>query len=145
MFHILFCSALADVAVGKKVVHIPYRDSVLTKLLQSALGGNSRTVMVMDFLDSFVLLWESRTSFSNNWKLNMLDCHSKPSWHLLWGITLNPSLCWEVQYIKQVMFISSLRSSGISPANVLTLLYLFQGKAHSESCRRERESHRATG
>ncbi|XP_064811729.1 kinesin-like protein KIF28 [Oncorhynchus masou masou] len=40
------CSALADVAVGKKVVHIPYRDSVLTKLLQSALGGNSRTVMI---------------------------------------------------------------------------------------------------
>ncbi|XP_044202118.1 kinesin-like protein KIF28P isoform X1 [Thunnus albacares] len=39
-------STLADVAVGKKVVHIPYRDSVLTKLLQSALGGNSRTVMV---------------------------------------------------------------------------------------------------
>ncbi|KAF7665771.1 hypothetical protein LDENG_00132020 [Lucifuga dentata] len=39
-------SALADVAVGKKVVHIPYRYSVLTKLLQSALGGNSRTVMI---------------------------------------------------------------------------------------------------
>ncbi|KAK2920356.1 hypothetical protein Q8A73_002560 [Channa argus] len=39
-------SALADVAVGKKVTHIPYRDSVLTKLLQSALGGNSRTVMI---------------------------------------------------------------------------------------------------
>ncbi|XP_070685702.1 kinesin-like protein KIF28P [Pempheris klunzingeri] len=39
-------SALADVAVGKKVVHIPYRVSVLTKLLQSALGGNSRTVMI---------------------------------------------------------------------------------------------------
>ncbi|XP_016530295.1 kinesin-like protein KIF28P isoform X1 [Poecilia formosa] len=47
--HIRSCSpssALADVAVGKKVVHIPYRDSVLTKLLQSALGGNSRTVMI---------------------------------------------------------------------------------------------------
>ncbi|XP_057200736.1 kinesin-like protein KIF28P [Triplophysa rosa] len=39
-------SALADMALGKKVVHIPYRDSVLTKLLQSALGGNSRTVMI---------------------------------------------------------------------------------------------------
>ncbi|XP_055363289.1 kinesin-like protein KIF28P isoform X2 [Betta splendens] len=39
-------SALADVAVGRKVIHIPYRDSVLTKLLQSALGGNSRTVMI---------------------------------------------------------------------------------------------------
>lgn len=47
--HLLFSSSsLADVAVGKKVVHIPYRDSVLTKLLQSALGGNSRTVMVAD-------------------------------------------------------------------------------------------------
>uniref|UniRef100_A0A8C8R7D3 Kinesin-like protein 6 n=1 Tax=Pelusios castaneus TaxID=367368 RepID=A0A8C8R7D3_9SAUR len=39
-------SALAEVAVGKKVLHIPYRDSVLTKLLQSALGGNSRTIMI---------------------------------------------------------------------------------------------------
>lgn len=42
----LSCSCLADVAVGRKGVHIPYRHSVLTKLLQSALGGNSRTVMV---------------------------------------------------------------------------------------------------
>lgn len=38
-------SALADLAMGKKVLHIPYRDSVLTKLLQSALGGNSRTTL----------------------------------------------------------------------------------------------------
>ncbi|XP_021246112.1 kinesin-like protein KIF28P [Numida meleagris] len=41
-------SALAEVATGKKVLHIPYRDSVLTKLLQSALGGNSRTIMFSD-------------------------------------------------------------------------------------------------
>ncbi|XP_040824244.1 kinesin-like protein KIF28P [Ochotona curzoniae] len=39
-------SALADAAMGKKVLHIPYRDSILTKLLQSALGGNSRTVLI---------------------------------------------------------------------------------------------------
>ncbi|XP_039739564.1 kinesin-like protein KIF28P [Pteropus medius] len=39
-------SALADAAMGKKVLHVPYRDSVLTKLLQSALGGNSRTTLV---------------------------------------------------------------------------------------------------
>ncbi|XP_021031486.1 kinesin-like protein KIF28P [Mus caroli] len=39
-------SALADLAMGKKVLHIPYRDSVLTKLLQSALGGNSRTTLI---------------------------------------------------------------------------------------------------
>ncbi|KAL4623865.1 kinesin-like protein KIF28P [Arapaima gigas] len=39
-------SSLADAALGKRVVHIPYRDSVLTKLLQPALGGNSRTIMI---------------------------------------------------------------------------------------------------
>ncbi|XP_051852522.1 kinesin-like protein KIF28P [Antechinus flavipes] len=39
-------SALADVAMGKRVLHIPYRDSVLTRLLQSALGGNSKTLMI---------------------------------------------------------------------------------------------------
>ncbi|KAM9196771.1 kinesin-like protein KIF28 [Mergus octosetaceus] len=39
-------SALAEAATGKKVLHIPYRDSVLTKLLQSALGGNSKTIMI---------------------------------------------------------------------------------------------------
>ncbi|XP_076100625.1 kinesin-like protein KIF28 isoform X4 [Mytilus galloprovincialis] len=39
-------SALADLAMGKKKTLVPYRDSVLTKLLQSALGGNSRTIMI---------------------------------------------------------------------------------------------------
>lgn len=43
----MFCfSALADIAGGKKNVLVPYRNSVLTKLLQTALGGNSRTIMV---------------------------------------------------------------------------------------------------
>uniref|UniRef100_A0A673SVA5 Kinesin-like protein n=1 Tax=Suricata suricatta TaxID=37032 RepID=A0A673SVA5_SURSU len=40
-------SALADAATGKKVLHVPYRDSVLTKLLQPALGGNSRTTLIV--------------------------------------------------------------------------------------------------
>lgn len=39
-------SALADLSMGKKKVLVPYRDSVLTKLLQNALGGNSKTVMI---------------------------------------------------------------------------------------------------
>ncbi|XP_054432750.1 kinesin-like protein KIF28P [Pteronotus mesoamericanus] len=39
-------SALADAAVGRRVLHVPYRDSVLTKLLQAALGGNSRTTLI---------------------------------------------------------------------------------------------------
>ncbi len=38
-------SALADNSSGKNV-RVPYRDSVLTKLLMNALGGNSKTIMV---------------------------------------------------------------------------------------------------
>ncbi|EDV28301.1 uncharacterized protein TRIADDRAFT_53800 [Trichoplax adhaerens] len=38
-------AALADKANGKNV-RVPYRDSVLTKLLKNALGGNSKTIMI---------------------------------------------------------------------------------------------------
>ncbi|XP_067860911.1 kinesin-like protein KIF21A isoform X5 [Heptranchias perlo] len=37
-------SALGD--KSKRVTHVPYRDSKLTRLLQDSLGGNSQTVMV---------------------------------------------------------------------------------------------------
>ena len=40
-------NALADKAMGKKKdVLPPYRDSALTRILQNALGGNSKTVMI---------------------------------------------------------------------------------------------------
>lgn len=40
-------SVLADKAMGKggKLV-VPYRDSALTRMLQNALGGNSKTIMI---------------------------------------------------------------------------------------------------
>ena len=38
-------SALADQSAGKNT-KVPYRDSVLTKLLMNALGGNSKTIMI---------------------------------------------------------------------------------------------------
>eukprot|EP00050_Salpingoeca_kvevrii_P021558 m.112316 g.112316 ORF g.112316 m.112316 type:complete len:1027 (-) comp9395_c0_seq1:200-3280(-) len=39
-------SALAELSNGKKKVLVPYRDSVLTKLLANSLGGNSKTIMI---------------------------------------------------------------------------------------------------
>jgi len=37
-------SALGD--ASRKALHVPYRDSKLTRLLQDSLGGNSRTLMI---------------------------------------------------------------------------------------------------
>ncbi|XP_078089244.1 kinesin-like protein KIF28 [Mustelus asterias] len=39
-------SSLSDKAVGRRVQYVPYRNSVLTRLLSTALGGNSKTIMV---------------------------------------------------------------------------------------------------
>jgi len=40
-------SVLADKAMGKgKNQVVPYRDSALTRMLQNALGGNSKTIMI---------------------------------------------------------------------------------------------------
>lgn len=40
-------SVLADKAGGKKMnAVVPYRDSALTRILQNALGGNSKTTMI---------------------------------------------------------------------------------------------------
>ncbi len=43
----LVISSLADIAMGKgKGVVVPYRTSCLTRILQNALGGNSKTLMI---------------------------------------------------------------------------------------------------
>uniref|UniRef100_A0A8C2WPY6 Si:rp71-84d9.1 n=1 Tax=Cyclopterus lumpus TaxID=8103 RepID=A0A8C2WPY6_CYCLU len=70
-------SSLADVAVGKKVVHIPYRDSALTKLLQSALGGNSRTVMIATLSPADICYEESLST------LRYAERYNKPSQHIM--------------------------------------------------------------
>lgn len=48
-------SVLADKAGGKaKGEVVPYRDAALTRILQTALGGNSKTIMVCALSPSFM-------------------------------------------------------------------------------------------
>ena len=51
-------NALAENSAGKKV-RVPFRDSALTKLLQNALGGNSKTVMVCGLFVTLNLVWDN--------------------------------------------------------------------------------------
>lgn len=39
-------NVLAEKSMGKKGLVVPYRDSALTRILQNALGGNSKTIMI---------------------------------------------------------------------------------------------------
>ena len=50
-------TALCEQGKTNKVVHIPYRDSKLTRLLKDTLGGNCRTVMIANVSPS-VLCYE---------------------------------------------------------------------------------------
>jgi hypothetical protein len=48
---------------NKKPIHVPYRDSKLTRLLKDSLGGNSRTVMIANVSPS--AMWYVREDNSN--------------------------------------------------------------------------------
>lgn len=39
-------SILSEKSIGKKNINAPYRESVLTRILKNALGGNSKTYMI---------------------------------------------------------------------------------------------------
>ncbi|KAG8863229.1 kinesin-like nuclear fusion protein [Serendipita sp. 405] len=71
-------SALGDViaALGvagesaSKAIHIPYRNSKLTYLLQNSLGGNSKTLMILNLSPMAAHLSESLCSLRFATKVN---------------------------------------------------------------------------
>lgn len=57
-------AALASQAGGQANVRVPYRDSTLSKLLMNALGGNSKTIMVLkNYLIFRIKLLKFKTIF----------------------------------------------------------------------------------
>ena len=56
----LVISTLAEKSTGKgKNIIVPYRDSCLTRILQNALGGNSKTIMICAISPSSINYEES--------------------------------------------------------------------------------------
>lgn len=39
-------NVISSLTSDKKNIHVPYRDSKLTRILQDSLGGNSNTIMI---------------------------------------------------------------------------------------------------
>jgi hypothetical protein len=70
-------SALADREMGKKVLRIPYRDGVLTRILQNALGGNSRTLMLCAISPALDNYDETLSTLRYADQAKKIKCHAK--------------------------------------------------------------------
>lgn len=70
-------SDLADRETGQKVTRIPYRDSVLTRILQNALGGNSKTFMLCALSPSMDNYEETLSTLRYADRAKKIKCHAK--------------------------------------------------------------------
>lgn len=92
-----FCSG------GKRRGHIPYRDSKLTRILQSSIGGNARTAIVCTMSPALSHVEQSRNTLSfatsakevtNNAQVNVVR---KQNFVLLRG--KRNSILWNLKFI----------------------------------------------
>jgi Kinesin motor domain len=70
-------SDLADREMGQKITRIPYRDSVLTRILQNALGGNSKTFMLCAVSPSMDNYEETLSTLRYADRAKKIKCHAK--------------------------------------------------------------------
>jgi len=57
-------SAVKDRSLGEKVIRVPYRDSKLTRILQDALGGRSKTAIIATVSPSEMAVSESLSTLT---------------------------------------------------------------------------------
>ncbi|KAI4350954.1 hypothetical protein L6164_005356 [Bauhinia variegata] len=55
-------TVIRKLSVGKRSVHIPYRDSKLTRILQHSLGGNARTAIICTLSPALTHVEQSRNT-----------------------------------------------------------------------------------
>lgn len=70
--------ALSKQALGKKVSHVPYRDSMLTKLLKHSLAGESRMVAIVTVSPALTSLSETISTLMFAERCKNLPDWSKP-------------------------------------------------------------------
>lgn len=71
-------SALSKQALGKKISHVPYRDSLLTKLLKPSLAGESRMVAIVTLSPDLASLPETLSTLAFAERCKSLPDRSRP-------------------------------------------------------------------
>lgn len=80
--HVIICRIrFSGCSGGKRSGHVPYRDSKLTRILQSSLGGNARTAIICTMSPALSHVEQTRNTLSfatsakevtNNAQVNMV-------------------------------------------------------------------------
>eukprot|EP00756_Hemistasia_phaeocysticola_P031652 Hpha_TRINITY_DN16364_c3_g4::TRINITY_DN16364_c3_g4_i2::g.61108::m.61108/K17914/KIF13; kinesin family member 13 len=84
---------------GGKGVHVPYRDSILTRVLQDSLGGNSKTVMIANVSPHASNVVETRSTLTYAVKATAITCRVKRNEEQ--NKTLVDGLRGEIEMLRQ--------------------------------------------
>lgn len=106
-------SALSKQALGKKVSHVPYRDSLLTKLLKPSLAGESRMVAIVTLSPAIASLSETLSTLVFAERCKSLPDWSRPK-QLVTGVESTPGYDSSKEIDSRAIAEVYLSSIGIS-------------------------------